>query len=155
MDYFVGQLQIVLPVLCVDAIRARELDAILPTRRDELVSPVFHLRQPRLGVEAQTQQVGGEFTVLAGSKCVARWHGTGKTDSTIKAYASYRAEHERLLAESSISPVDSVGVFTRDVVFGSPSTAGAICLGRWCDGRREWIGVDGTMFGAWESRGVL
>ncbi|WP_022909112.1 GIY-YIG nuclease family protein [Aestuariimicrobium kwangyangense] len=154
MDYFVGQLQIVLPVLGVDAIRARELDTILPTRREELVSPVFHLRQPKLGVEAQAQQVDGEFTVLAGSKCVATWHGTGKAPSTIKAYASYRAEHERLVAEGSISAVDGVGVFTRDVVFGSPSTAGAICLGRSCNGRREWIGADGTMFGAWESRGV-
>jgi hypothetical protein len=67
---------------------------------------------------------------------------------------SYRAEHERLLADGAIAIENGTGVLTRDVVFGSPSTAGAVALGRSCNGRREWIGPDGTMFGAWESRGV-
>lgn len=153
MDYFVGQLQIILPVLGVDAIRARDVDTASP-RREELVSPVFRLQQQKLGVDARAQQVDGEFTVLAGSKAVASWHGTGKAESTIKAYAAYRAEHERLVAEGAIAVEDGAGTFTRDVVFGSPSTAGAICLGRSCNGRREWIAPDGYMFGAWESRGV-
>lgn len=154
MDYFVGQLQIILPVLGVDAIRAREIETVPTTRRDELVSPVFRLLQQKLGVDAQAQQVDGEFTVLSGSRVVGSWHGTGKAESTIKAYASYRAEHERLVAEGAIAIENGSGVFTRDVVFGSPSTAGAVSLGRSCNGRREWVGPDGTMFGAWESRGV-
>lgn len=154
MDYFVGQLQIVLPVLGVDAIRARDVETVPDNRRDELVSPVFRLVQQKLGVDAQAQQVDGEFTVLAGSKIVATWHGTGKAESTIKAYASYRSEHERLIAEGTIVVEDGVGVLTRDVVFGSPSTAGAVSLGRSCNGRREWVAQDGTMFGTWESRGV-
>jgi len=45
------------------------------------------------------------------------------------------------------------GRVTRDVVFSSPSTAGAVVLGRSCNGRREWIAGSET-FGAWESRGV-
>jgi hypothetical protein len=154
MDYFVGQLQIILPVLGVDAIRARDVEAVPNTRRDELVSPVFRLQQQKLGVDAQAQQVDGEFTVLAGSRVVGSWRGTGKAESTIKAYASYRAEHERLVAEGAIAVENGTGVFTRDVVFGSPSTAGAISLGRSCNGRREWVAPDGTMFGSWESRGV-
>lgn len=154
MDYFVGQLQIVLPVLGVDAIRARDVETVPDNRRDELVSPVFRLVQQKLGVDAQAQQVDGEFTVLAGSKIVATWHGTGKAESTIKAYASYRSEHERLIAEGTIVVEDGIGVLTRDVVFGSPSTAGAVSLGRSCNGRREWVAQDGTMFGTWESRGV-
>ena len=42
---------------------------------------------------------------------------------------------------------------TRNIVFSSPSTAGAVALGRSCNGRREWISADGT-FGEWESRGI-
>ncbi|WP_297847296.1 DUF4357 domain-containing protein [Mycobacterium sp.] len=45
------------------------------------------------------------------------------------------------------------GRVTRNIVFSSPSTAGAIALGRSCNGRREWISPEGT-FGEWESRGV-
>lgn len=153
MDYFLAQLQIVLPVLGINAIRVRGVTpAAVAERPSE--SPVFRLTNVKSCVDAQTQQIDGEFTVLAGSRIVATWHGVGKAESTIKAYASYRAEHERLLADGAIAIENGTGVLTRDVVFGSPSTAGAVALGRSCNGRREWIGPDGTMFGAWESRGV-
>ncbi|MGX5692492.1 DUF4357 domain-containing protein [Dermacoccus abyssi] len=42
---------------------------------------------------------------------------------------------------------------TRDIVFSSPSTAGAVALGRSCNGRVEWVSAEGA-FGAWEARGV-
>ena len=82
---------------------------------------------------------------------VPTWHGVGKAQSTIKAYDGYRAEHERLVADGSIAVENGKGRVARDIVFGSPSTAGAVCLGRSCNGRREWIAPDGTMFGAWET----
>lgn len=152
MDYFVSQLQIVLPVLGVNAIRVR------PAARAAKVatnseSPVFRLRQAKLGVDAQAQQIDGEFTVLAGSIVVPAWHGVGKAASTVKAYASYRAQHERLVSDGTIVVEDGRGRVTRDVVFPSPSTAGAVALGRSCNGRREWIAGSET-FGGWESRGV-
>ena len=154
MDYFIDQLQIVLPVLGVDAIRGRETVALPLTRQEELVSPIFHLVNRKLGVAATAQQIDGEFTMLAGSKLVADWHGVGKADSTIKAYESYRAQHHKLVADGSIVVEDSVGHVAKDIVFGSPSTAGAIAQGRSCNGRISWIADDGTTFGAWESRGV-
>ncbi len=91
--------------------------------------------------------------MLAGSLVVAAWHGVGKADSTMKAYASYRAQHEQLVAGGAISVEDGIGRVTRNVVFPSPSTAGAVALGRSCNGRREWISPEGT-FGEWESRGI-
>ena len=97
--------------------------------------------------------VEGEFTVLAGSEVVASWHGVGKAASTVKAYASYRAQHARLLADGAILVQDGVARMSRDVVFTSPSKAGAVALGRSCNGRVEWVSSEGT-FGAWESRGV-
>lgn len=154
MDYFIDQLQIVLPVLGVDAIRGRETVALPAARQEALVSPVFHLINKKLGVGATAQQIDGEFTMLAGSIVVADWHGVGKADSTIKAYESYRAQHLKLIADGSIIVENGLGRVVKDIVFGSPSTAGAIAQGRSCNGRISWMADDGTTFGSWESRGV-
>ena len=153
MDYFLSQLQIVLPVLGVNAIRVRPMKAPIPSTSETIESPVFRLQQAKLGVDARAQQIDGEFTMLAGSIVVASWHGVGKADSTVKAYASYRAQHERLVSDGSIAVENGAGRVTRDIVFTSPSTAGAVALGRSCNGRREWIAGSET-FGGWESRGV-
>lgn len=150
MDYFISQLQIVLPVLGVNAIRVPTTSA--PNTAEDTGSPVFHLRQAKLGVDARAQQIDGEFTVLAGSVVVPSWHGVGKADSTRKAYATYRNQHQQLVDNGAIA--DGTGRLTRNVVFSSPSTAGAVALGRSCNGRREWISDDGVLFGDWESRGV-
>jgi hypothetical protein len=152
MDYFVSQLQIVLPVLGVNAIR-------VPTTPVRLLagepndSPLFHLRHAKLGVDAHAQQIDGEFTMLAGSVVVPSWHGVGKAESTIKSYESYRNQHRQLVDTGAITAANGVGRLTRNVVFPSPSTAGAIALGRSCNGRREWVSEDGT-FADWESRGL-
>jgi len=153
MDYFLTQLQIVLPILGVNAIRVRPAKQSLTTSVDVTVSPIFRIQNSKAGVDAKAQQIDGEFTLLAGSIVVAAWQGVGKAASTIKAYASYRAQHERLLADGAIMVENGVGRVTRDIVFPSPSTAGAVSLGRSCNGRMEWGSREGT-FGAWESRGV-
>jgi len=153
MDYFITQLEIVLPVLGVNAIR---IPLPRPWAGDgqSADSPVFHLRNGKLGVDATAQQVDGEFTMLAGSSVVAKWQGIGKAESTVKSYASYRAQHEQLLADGAIMMEAGRGRVTRNIPFTSPSTAGAVALGRSCNGRREWIASDGATFGHWESRGV-
>ncbi|MBC9928664.1 MULTISPECIES: GIY-YIG nuclease family protein [unclassified Leucobacter] len=152
MEYFLGQLQIVLPVLGVNAIRVRPQPGS-PEAGNSTVSPVFQLKSARLGVNASAQQIDGEFVMLSGSLVVPHWHGVGNAISTQRAYASYRAQHEELLAEGSIVVENGTGRTTRDIVFSSPSTAGAIALGRSCNGRVEWVSAEGA-FGAWESRGV-
>ncbi|HEY2297287.1 MAG TPA: GIY-YIG nuclease family protein [Jatrophihabitans sp.] len=154
MDYFVGQLQIVLPVLGVNAIRIRPQKAQTGMAADAIESPIFHLRNAKAGVDARAQQIDGEFTMLEGSVVVASWHGVGKAESTMKAYASYRARHEQLLAEGALVVDSGSARLTRDIVFSSPSTAAAVALGRSCNGRLEWVSSDGHPFGAWESRGV-
>lgn len=152
MEYFLGQLQIVLPVLGVNAIRVRAPRAdAAPAAPNE--SPIFTLKNARQGVDASAQQVDGEFIMLSGSVVVPEWHGVGKAASTQKAYASYRSQHEGLLADGSIVVENGLGRVTRDIVFSSPSTAGAVALGRSCNGRVEWVSAEGS-FGAWESRGV-
>lgn len=141
-----------LPVLGVNAIRVR------PTRGsaevpDPIQSPVFSLSRKRQGVDGRAQQIDGEFTMLSGSLVVSIWQGVGSAVSTQKAYASYRAQHEGLIADGSIVIENGMGNTTRDIVFSSPSTAGAVALGRSCNGRVEWVSTEGS-FGVWESRGV-
>ena len=153
MNYFLGQLQIVLPVLGVNAIRVRESTPPPPPPESQ-VSPVFRITQPKQGVDAHAQQIDGEFTVLAGSTVAAAVrHNERYRESTTKAYASYQALHDKLVADGSIAIDAGTGMLTRDVVFSSPSTAGAIVLGRSCNGREAWVWDEGS-FGQWEGRGV-
>lgn len=155
MDEFVAQLQIVLPVLGVNAVRVKAA----PTAPVELPeSPVFRLRNAKAGVDARAQQIDGEFTVLKGSKVVAEFPPPSNkhSASTAKQHAARLAEHERLVADRAIVVTDGIGIANQDIVFTSPSAAGAVVQGRAsCNGRTDWISEeDGHTFKAWESRGV-
>ena len=152
MASFVDRLQTVLPVLGVNVIRSRAVKPALTTSDD--ASPEFMLRLAKSGVDARAQMLNGnEFTMLTGSRVIGAWTGEGKAATTKRSYASYRALHERLVADGSIKIEDGVGILTRDLPFASPSTAGAVALGRSCNGRREWT-WSGGMYADWESRGV-
>jgi hypothetical protein len=152
MEAFLEQLQIVLPVLGVNAIRVRSASASSAKAAD--ASPVFSLVNQKYNVNARAQQLGDEFTMLKGSQVVAVWAGTGKAESTKRAYASYRARHQQLVADGSIAVEGHNGILARDVAFSSPSTAAAVALGRSSNGRLEWKNPDGGTYGDWENRGV-
>ena len=129
-----------LPVLgVVNAIRIPVSKPVTSSPSDTAESPIFTYAIQGGGVDAQSPDIDGEFTMLAGSLVVPSWHGVGKAPSTKKAYASYRSQHEQLLADGAIFVEDGQGRVTRNIVFPSPSTAGAVALGRSCNGRREWI----------------
>lgn len=154
MEAFILQLQIILPVLNVNLLRSARTVAPDIAVATALSSPVFHLVEAKRGVDARAQLIDGEFTVLAGSTVVASWLGTGKAESTRRAYANYRAQHEQLVAEGAVVIEGDRARVIRDVRFGSPSTAGAVSLGRSCNGRREWIDGSGTAYGQWENREI-
>lgn len=151
MEAFLEQLQIVLPVLGVNVFRSRETAKIFvaPTT----VSPEFTLTDAKRHVKARAQIIDGEFTILEDSHVVAEWKAIGKAEATRRAYASYRDEHERLVADGSIVKEGEIGRVTRDLRFSSPSRAGAIALGRSCNGRNEWTWSGGT-YAHWEDRDV-
>jgi hypothetical protein len=152
MEAFLEQLQIVLPVLGVNAIRVRSASALSPEATD--ASPVFSLLNKKHNVSARAQQLGDEFTMLEGSQVVAVWAGTGKAESTERAYTAYRARHQQLVADGAIALEGGSGILTRDIPFSSPSTAAAVALGRSSNGRLEWKSADGGTYGDWENRGV-
>ena len=152
MEAFLANLQIILPVLGISVLRAPAAPPVEPKPAAD-PSPVFTLKSPKHGVDAQAVVNGDEFTMLAGSKVVGHWQGQGRTPSTQRSYASYRAQHLKLVTDGSIRVDGSVGTLTRDIPFNSPSTAGAIALGRSCNGRVSWL-WEGGSYASWENRGV-
>lgn len=154
MEAFILQLQIILPVLTVNLIRSARAPRPELAFGGDSESPAFSLVEQRRGVNARAQLIDGEFTVLADSTVIAAWSGVGKADSTRRAYANYRAQHEQLIAEGAIVVEGGHARVVGDIRFGSPSTAGAVALGRSCNGRREWIDASGASYGQWENREI-
>lgn len=152
MESFLAQLQIVLPVLGVNVLRSRKVKTVQPAPPSQ-TSPTFRLQNVKSGVDALAQVSDGEFTMLEGSVVVGQWSATGKAESTRRSYASYRAMHEKLVADGSIAVEGRLGRLTRDIPFTSPSTAGAVALGRSCNGRISWL-WEGGSYGQWEDRGI-
>ncbi|KUL21020.1 GIY-YIG nuclease family protein [Streptomyces regalis] len=173
MEEFVRQLEILLPVLGVDVLRGRATrpaagapsaaqtapagpDGPVPVVESEPepeveVSPVFHLVQMP---GAQAQVIDGEFTVLAGSEVAAEMPDrSGYKASSAKQYKVRQSQHCDLVADGSIAVgPDGTARLTRDVVFGSPSAAGAVIAGRVSmNGRINWLTEDNVTYAFWES----
>ena len=173
MEYFIDQLRVLLPVLGVDLFRGR------PTRSvpDGSVStatlsgapgegqsaqgsrplPLFHLRHKKFGVDAQAQVIDGEFTVLAGSVVRAAMPDrTNYSESSALQYGSRQEQHRKLLADGSlVVGGDGLGRLSRDVVFSSPSAAGAVVQGSVSiNGRTAWATETGLSYRDWESGGA-
>lgn len=152
MEAFIDQLQIVLPVLGVNVLRkVRDVAALPPTAPVE--SPLFTLELTRRGILAHARVDGDEFVMLKGSQIVPGWTKPGRSESTQRAYASYKSQFDGLVADGSIAVADGHGILTRDVPFSSPSTAGSIATGRSCNGRTSWTWSGGS-YATWESRGL-
>ncbi len=159
MDYFLEQLHVLLPAIGVDIFRG-----VVPTPAAPapvLVaatseSPVFILRGRKQGIEARAQLIDGEFIVLAGSTAVAQVSASPEySDSTARAYANYRSIHDGLIEKGVLVVDGGIARFVKDAPFGSPSTAGAIVLGRSCNGRTSWLTETGKSYGSWEGRGLV
>lgn len=71
MEYFIEQVQVVLPVLGVNAVRVREVKPVEASAPAEQASPVFTLTNHRLKVDARAQQIDGEFLMLARSVVIS------------------------------------------------------------------------------------
>lgn len=162
MDYFIEQLRILLPVLGVDIVRGRETRAVSGAvaapdigAPPMTMSPVFRLVNTKARTDAQAQVIDGEFTVLAGSVVAAGMPDRQDfKDSTAKQYAMRQKQHHVLRDDGSIEVgTDGLARLTRDVVFSSPSAAGAVVQGRASiNGRIAWVIEGGLTFEAWENQ---
>lgn len=155
MEYYLSQVQIVLPVLGITEFRpTRPVENAIASLADNTAltartSPTFQFEVPRHGISALAQEVDGEFTVLEGSTARGEWIGT-------RRHPGYQQLHSSLLSDGTLQPMPhGLARFTQDVVFSSSSAAAAVVSGRSANGRTSWIdAASGVNFGEWQSRGI-
>jgi hypothetical protein len=118
MEYFISQMQLVLPVLGFSFLQAKPVihPGGIGTTTD--VSPLFTYSPS--GASAKAQEINGEFVVFKGS--TARVTGP-------QGWTSYRGLRDQLVHEKKLVPCDSPEfyLFAEDVAFSSP-TAGAVIV---------------------------
>ncbi|MDX3971936.1 MAG: GIY-YIG nuclease family protein [Bradyrhizobium sp.] len=137
MEFFLDQIEVVLPVLGLDILRpipsaAASDEKVLVSQRSTGAQFVFEIGS----VKAYGMEIDGEFVVKAGS--LAR---DVETPTLPKAY---RALREKLKADGSLKPTSNqMLTFAQDVPFDSPSAAAAAVYGASISGPANWK-ADGT-----------
>jgi Domain of unknown function (DUF4357) len=142
MEFFIRQIQMVLPVLGIDVLQPRPSSAVIEPGREE--SPVFSWSIKE--ASARAMEIDGEMIVLKGS--TARKQG-------IESWTSYKALRDQLVESGKlVSGSDpNLLVFTEDVEFASPSAAAAVVAAGNTNGRKSWRIVDTKeTYGDWQER---
>ena len=134
MEYFLDQMQVVLPVVGFDFLRPKIAIPqaagvnvpISPTSAIELF-----LVSKKHSIEARAVEQDGEVTVLKGSKA------TAKSGFAVNVCQALR---DSLIQDGSLKPTTNPEVleFTKDVLFSSPSAAAAVIFNRNSNGRTAW-----------------
>lgn len=152
MEFFLEQIQTLLPVLGFDFLRVTPLrpEPTQPAAPGEVlpVSPVFRADVARFGISARGQERDGEFVVLKGSLARRQWEG-GPT--------GYDKLFNDLVARGVLVPTSDGqhNEFTQDYAFSSVSAAAAVVSGRTSNGRTHWV-IEGTekSYGQWSAEQV-
>ncbi|MEX2165708.1 MAG: GIY-YIG nuclease family protein [Methyloceanibacter sp.] len=139
MEYFIQQLDIVLPIVAFDVLRSR-LEPLRSSATDQQATrastPLILSPRQAPGL-AKAVESDGEVTVLAGSKALQEQYSQN-------AYAALRRQ---LIDDGRLTPSDDGSnylMFTQDVAFKSPSAAASVILNRNSNGRWEWKLDDGS-----------
>ncbi len=148
MEFFISQVQVVLPVVGFDFLRPRAQQALQPTAPQSEPVPTpsveLELSSQRHGYQARAIEQDGEFTVLAGSKA------TAKDDFATHGYAGLR---KQLMADRRIvlSSDPQLLEFAENVTFPSASAAAAVITNRSTNGRTEWkVTATGQTLKQWQ-----
>lgn len=129
MEYFLEQMQLVLPVLGINVFRPKATTATPPVVQSEQPPLDLILDSKKNGITAHAVEQDGEVTVRAGSKATI-------AQFTSNTYGDLR---DALLKDGTLIP-DGAGMleFAQDATFRSPSAAAAVVLNRNSNGRTEW-----------------
>lgn len=143
MEYFLGQLQLVLPVLGFNFLQPKPTVTLSGDDSAADESPLFGLNV--VGAQAKAREINGEFIVLKGS--TARKEG-------LKSWTSYKALRDQLVEEGKLidSPQPGFFVFTDDVAFSSPSAGGAVVNAGNINGRTAWKTEAGETYQEWHEK---
>jgi hypothetical protein len=152
MEYFLEQIQTLLPVLGFDFMRSRPRPAptapLVVAQPEASNSPIFTGNLVRHGITARGQEIDGEFVVFRGSKARRRWEGVES------GYTKLFSDLERA---GVLQPTadGQYNEFTQDYPFSSVSAAAAVVSGRSANGRLHWT-VEGTTktYGQWSAEQV-
>ncbi|HAV4999854.1 TPA: GIY-YIG nuclease family protein [Acinetobacter baumannii] len=151
MEFFLEQIQIVLPVLGYDFLK----DLKRPSYQQYL-SKTHSFIEPEIDktsnfylssreVNANAQEIDGEFFVLKGSQV--------RKEVSQPNYTYMKNLRPTLFEKGIIDPEDFV--FTQDYMFTSPSAASAVILGRASNGRTAWREVNTNLtYSEWQQKQV-
>lgn len=131
MEYFLEQIQMILPVLGFTFANPLPSVKNAPTPDgSKVISPVFCLTYA--GASAKAQEINGEFVVLEGS--MAR---KANTNSLADSYIHIR---EKMVRDGNLvdSPNSVYWTFAQNIPFLSPSTAAMVVGGASINGRTAW-----------------
>lgn len=141
MEYFLGQIQVILPVLGLSFLQPRP-DVSKASLGEAGASPLFRLQS--VGVKAEAREINGEFVVLKGS--TARRHGTA-------SWNTYRDLRDDLIESGKLVEASDPDllVFAEDVPFSSPSAAASVVRAGNTNDRREWKeATTGKTYAEWQ-----
>lgn len=150
MEFFLEQIQTLLPVLGFDFLRLRPkvIEATMTGTElvaSRVVSPIFIGDVRKHAITARGQEIDGEFLVFKGSKARLNWEGVE---------VSYTKVFNDLVERHVLSPTHDglLNEFSKDYAFSSPSAAAAVVAGRAANGRTHWI-VEGSKqtYGEWQA----
>jgi hypothetical protein len=156
MEFFVVQLQLILPTLGLDFLRpkptvtkAAGLSTTIDLAVGDAETPAssncaieLFISHDSTGVKARAIDVDGELTVLKGAIGTTRQN----------AQNSYSGLRNRLIEEGRISVKGDFITFDEDIVFPSASAAAAVLNNRQSAGPREWKLASGTTLREWRDR---
>ncbi|RMH50630.1 MAG: GIY-YIG nuclease family protein [Bacteroidetes bacterium] len=141
MEYFLGQIQIILPVLGLSFLQPKP-DVSKPNGGGAGASPLFRLES--VGVRAEAREINGEFVVLKGS--TARRHGAA-------SWGTYRDLRDDLIESGKLVDASDPDllVFAENVPFSSPSAAASVVRAGNTNGRGEWKeATTGKTYAEWQ-----
>lgn len=143
MDYFLSQIQLVLPTLGFDFLQPRVSSKV--TTDDTHHEVLFEISSG--GLHATAVERGAEFVVLKGSQAKK------KTSPSLDSFLKLR---ERLISDSvlvDVSADSDLLEFSEDVAFSSTSAAATIVRGGNRSGPSEWRHKQsGATYGDWQTK---
>ncbi|MGJ0508753.1 MAG: GIY-YIG nuclease family protein [Methylocystis sp.] len=133
MEYFLSQMQVILPVVGYDFLRPKITaplsEAGRPVPQPSALELVLSSRKHK--IEAKAVEQDGEVTVLKGSTATAKREFVSN---------DYQALRDSLIKEGRLKPTADQEVlqFIKDVQFPSPSAAAGVIFNRNSNGRTAW-----------------
>lgn len=143
MEYFLEQIQLVLPVLGFSFLQPKPDHSATTARRH--ASTVFEITAA--GTKARAIEASGEIVVLKGS--TARKEGTA-------SWTSFRSLRDQLVTDGNLIPTEDPAflVFAEDVAFSSPSAAASVVIARNTNGRVTWKTSAGKTYADWHEEKI-